>query len=87
MTPQEVAESLAREILPDRDVISSLLRAGEYAAVVLDTFEYAATHRVPVRPELLDAVQAAVDDDIFDEIDTQSLTEDLAVLRPLSAQR
>lgn len=43
------AETLDRGILSDRAVIGSLLRAGGYAAVVLDTFAYAATYRVPVR--------------------------------------
>ncbi|AHC27812.1 MULTISPECIES: hypothetical protein [Mycobacteriaceae] len=85
MTPQEVAEELIREATPDNDVLLSPLRAGVYGAVVLDALEHAATHRIPLRSELLDAIEAAIDDIARDEIDVQSLTEDLAVLRPLWA--
>lgn len=87
MTPQELAEALVRDILPDSDVLGSLLRAGENAAVVLVSIEHAATHGKPVRPELLDAVQSALDDDVFDDVDAAELAEDLSALRPTAALR
>ncbi|MEN4475192.1 hypothetical protein [Mycolicibacterium cosmeticum] len=70
MTPQEVAEELISETLPASEILLSPLRAGEYAPVALDSLEYAATHRVPLRAGLLDVIEAAIDDIALHELDT-----------------
>ncbi|MFI2842330.1 hypothetical protein [Mycolicibacterium sp. PDY-3] len=60
------------------------IRAGEYAAVVLDVLEHAAFHRIPhipMRSELLDAIEASIDEIALDELDAQALAEDLPALR------
>ena len=68
-------------VLPDESGTDRLLASGEYAAIVCKSVEYATNNATSVPHELLDAIQQAIVDEVFDADVTYVLASDLAVLR------
>lgn len=81
----ELAEGLLERVAPGDALFERLIAVGEPVAAVIDLLEQAAAARIPVGIDLLNAVDALLlDSETLDEIDTSSVTEDLAALRLLA---
>ena len=77
----DLATRLLATVAPGDALLRRLIDVGEPLAAIIDLMEKAATERVRVSAEVLAEVEQMVRDVDFDEVDTRSVSEDLATLR------
>jgi|GEM_PF-6935667 len=81
MDAEKLAASLFATVAPGDALMRRLINVGEPLAAIIDLMEKAAAEGAGVSAELLAEVEQMVLDGDFDEVDTRSVTEDLATLR------
>lgn len=81
MDAEKLADSLFATVAPGDALMRRLINVGEPLAAIIDLMEKAAAEGAGLSAELLAEVEQMVLDGDFDEVDTRSVTEDLATLR------
>lgn len=81
MDADKLAAALLATVAPGDALMRRLIDVGEPLAAIIDLMEKAAAERARVSAQLLAEVEQMVRDGDFDEVDTHSVSEDLATLR------
>lgn len=85
MDDGQLASELLQIIAPNDAMIERMIAAGEHLPAIITLVEVAAGRNIALPTQLLDEVQALVDEDAFDTGDDRSsVVSDLAELRSAS---